>query len=188
MFRHYDNLKRAIALLGIVLTLSPCTQATHFFCHLVGCEKAVPIGQSHENTIATAGQAIASAGACGCAGIGCIGTGHIGTGPSTTGSDANPTLLGAWSGQDASAGDEESPCPCLPGCCCHQAPDPFSMPKGGSMADRLVSSGAVHYFTSLLTVTAGSNLPLPTTVLDPNGRLSAISAGTRCIELCRFLI
>jgi hypothetical protein len=179
MFRRYDNLKRVVALVGVVLTLSCSAQTGHFLCLMAGCSTTFDIGQGHR-------RAIVSTTACahenGCRAAECMVAGAIGNAPA----------LDPCTGHNASAGDRAcssgngSPCPCPPGCWCHQMPAPFSLPKIASVPIELILSGFVHCCAERLAVADCTYPSVP--VWTQVGGLSVDSSVARCAQLCRFLI
>ena len=183
MFRRYDNLKRAIALMGVMLTLSCCAQTAHFLCLVAGCAElsdngAADTGQCHRH-------ANSSTSECHHASE-CTTAGCLAADPAAYTSVKGHTLDKGHTGDKGHAEDEGGACPCPPSCWCHQTPDPFSMPNGASVPVRPLSPGAAPYLTTPLAV-AGCNQP-SSPVLASNGSLSANSSGARCAQLCRFLI
>lgn len=161
MFRRHDNLKRAVALLGVVLTLSPAGYAAHFTCSLVGCSSS-GTAELAEGSTDSCGHA------CDCS--------------------ASCTLIEAVTVTDQHATPsegEEGPCPCPPRCLCHRTPDPLDVPKGSSTSVELVVTGTVTWMGDSPAVTDGDQRSSAWVMVVG---LAPESSVARCAQLCRFLI
>jgi hypothetical protein len=161
VFRHYDNSKRAIALLGVLLALSPGAQHAHLLCELSGCSD-------------TSGVHACDAPDCSqnkkCS--------HTHVCHAHQHAAATLELKGDHHEHDGS-------CPCPPGCFCQQAPQPLDLPKDASRPFKLLLRSAAPALNT--TIAADQSNVAPSSWGRAIGESSASSVH-RCAQLCRFLI
>ncbi len=162
MFRRYDNLKRAIALLGVVVTLSSGTQQTHFLCDLAGC--VIPGSVRVEGVAPCCKQEGSSVGRC---------------------SHSQRSTSQVAGSQDRCAEENEGSCPCPPSCWCHQTPAPMNLPKDTSELPLLVLTGIENLGATAVETIDGSQPPQVVSTIALES--SSLSASQRCVQLCRFL-
>lgn len=172
MFHRHDNMKRTIALLGIVFTLLSGSPNQHIFC-------SIAEGGSGHVIISCHRQGSFTSDACphshGCLKIR----------SKKTKLETISSLL-ADCGQARCIKNQGRPCPCPSNCWCHQTPDPLGMPKGTVAGVVFEFSGTVHWVAASHVMTECDLGPL--TVRAPTDVFSADSATSRCTQLCRFLI
>lgn len=168
MFGRNDNLKRAIALLGVMLALSSGAQHVRLFCHVAGCHvaeyvtSAVGVEQCFKQESSSKNQCSHSQ-------------------PCET-----TQALIVVASQNGCTKDEGGSCPCPSGCWCHHAPAPMELPKSNSELSLLVLLGIGNLDAASIETIDG-NRPLQgvsTAALES----SVLSASQRCAQLCRFLI
>lgn len=156
MFRHHHNLKRALGLLGVVLALASSAQQSRLVCSLAGCAPSHFCGEHSDCDHARS---------------------------------VNPT--GPTSCEPACGGEgvnepcpTESPCPV--NCWCHQAPEPYGLPRVATeVLEPLEYSAATSSVGTLSEVAAKQVVAgKPAAVMDA----TVDSAVERCAVLCRFLI
>ena len=197
MFHRYDNIKRAIALLGVMFTLLSSSPYTHCFCQLAECSTGYASHGCHQRTnmktdacpdcyacrdahACQDAQVCRDVQACRdvqvCRGAhGCLKTRLETT--SSLPADCEQAMHSKNNGRE---------CPCPSNCWCHQTPDPLAMPKSTSSAVELVFSEMVHWFAAHHAAVDCDFASLPRRALTMD--LSADSAADRCTQLCRFLI
>ena len=170
MFRRYDNLKRGVALLGVVLALLSGVEHTHLLCQLGGCAEVVA-GQSYGHHHANQSAATTCSQSCSC------------KSPAyrITAKSATTKLVN----NDCGLAHQDGSCPCPPGCWCNRAPQPLELPRGPSESSVaqlvvLLSSDCVAYVAISLDAEAYSSTNEPS--------LLAQSSAELCASLCRFLI
>ncbi len=168
MFRRYDNLKRGVALLGVVLALLSGVEHTHLLCQLGGCAEVVA-DQSCKHRDADESAATTCSHSC----------------KSSVPRIAAKSTTAKLADSGCGLVHEDGSCPCPPDCWCNRAPQPLELPRGPSESSVaqlivLLSSGC---FTSVaISVDAepynGTN----------ESSLLAQTSPERCASLCRFLI
>ncbi len=157
-----DNLKRAIALLGIVLVVSSTAQYASLTYILAGsCDNSHQIEQSHRHDKSMAGQCSLD---CPCQ------TEHF---------------LDTTESQNASVGHEKGSSPCPPSCWCHQAPIPMELPKSTIDLSLLVILKLENSSTNSTEKSGSDQFLHAVSVIDLES--SALTASQRCVHLCRFL-
>lgn len=168
VFRRYNNMKRGVALLGVILALLSGVEHTHLLCQLGGCAEVVA-GQSCEHHDAEESATTPCSHSC------------KSSAPRIPAKSATEKLA------DSSCGlvHEDGSCPCPPDCWCNRAPQPLELPRGPSESSvaQLVTLLSGHGVASFaISVDAeslnGTNEPSTVTQTSPE----------RCASLCRFLI
>ena len=164
MFRRYDNLKRAICLLGVVLALSPSLQETHAFCFIAGCAPTHSSGEAD-------GSGDAEHTSC---------SGHDCSASDTCQSNSNDSEHHQEPGEQSPA-----QCPCPPACWCHQSPSPLELPKSGPAPFELLVAGPVYVALASFDTTQSAHLSRFDAISAIDS--SVKSAPQVCAQLCRFL-
>ena len=156
MFRRHHNLKRALGLLGVVLALASSAQQSRLLCSLAGCAPA---------------HACSADGGCRHA------------------SSVNPTgptaCESACDGEGVNATcPAESPCPA--DCWCHQAPEPYGLPRMATEALGSLECAVANLDFGTPSGVAAARVVAgkPAAVMDT----IANSAAERGAILCRFVI
>lgn len=160
VFRRYDNSKRVIALLGVMLALSSSAQQVRLYCYLIGCAPSSgDIVESDRTDYAAH---------TGCAR--CRAT-KATTGPIH---------------QHDGVNEGGNSCPCPQHCWCRQAPEPFELPRNGvDLAEVLLFS---TLFCPSMSIAEVVGEPPSPDALASEVVSSEDSATKRCARLCRFLI
>jgi len=164
MFYHYDNLKRAIGLLSVVLVLSSGFQQTGLCCYLAGSASTDSCNVAEEHCCSE----------------------HV--------CPHSPMRQGNSTPHESASQDECSdhlccsclgPCPCPPTCYCHQSPDPFELPRSAPEPTELLVLGSVCADVTMIGALHNEQLSRAAViaVLDS----SVKSAAQVCAQLCRFL-
>lgn len=165
MIRRYNNSKQITALLGVALALLPSVQHLHLLCHLGGCATSfsTETACNEHGNLETKTCCHSHAHAC------------------------TSTRETSFPSQQEDGIDEHSrSCPCPPDCWCHQAPQPFELPKCPlEPIEMLLQSIAQGDATNVTAIDFH-----PTLSYD---RFSVFATSTestvqRCAQLCRFLI
>lgn len=161
MFYRCDKLRRAICLLGVMLTLSPAMQGVHAFCQLSGCASDSSLESVAEHQ---------------CSNHGCSHSHRDHALTSNTSHDGC---------EEEPSGSSNSPCPCPPTCWSHQAPEPQELPKGAPVpAESLVQDG-IFLNATLLDTSRNEQQSRIGALASLDA--SAMSAAEICVQLCRFL-
>lgn len=164
VFRQYDNSKQAIAMLAILLALSPGAQHAHLFCHLGGCSPPLLELAGSDGFNKTAGT--------------CSHSHECQYLCQEKKANLSPSRQGDG------AREQDSSCPCPVSCWCHQSPQPFDLPKDASQPFELLRGPALCQVTTMAADRGKISLLGGAQAVDaPNE-----SAVHRCAELCRFLI
>ncbi len=158
MFRHYDNSKRAIALLGVVLALSSGFQQAHWLCELGGCKAASVADKSceHDSKVTHS----------------CTHSHGYNIGKPSASEDCDQSQKGS--------------CPCPPECWCHQAPQPLELPRSAPEPAELLLQGFVCGFANENAVADSDSICLHISAWANEAMVETSSE--RCAHLCRFLI
>jgi hypothetical protein len=162
VFGRYDNLKRAIALLGVMLALSSVAMDARLLCRLGECAVF-----SNEDPCSE--HASCETDPCG----------HLHT--CETGRAASPP---SW--PDDSVDDGAGACPCPPSCLCQQMPQPLELPRSTSEPTESLLENTMLCHTPMAAATEWD----PTSSHDWAAARGASteSAKQRCVKLCRLLI
>jgi hypothetical protein len=160
VFRHYDNSKRAIALLGALLALSPGAQHAHLLCEFSGCSDTSEVHACDARDCSQS-EKCSHSHAC-----------H--THQHTA---AALELKGDH--------EHDGSCPCPPSCFCHLAPQPLDLPKDAFEPIELLLRGAAPALNTMITVDQCNVAP---SRWDCAIGESSASSVHRCAQLCRFLI
>ncbi|QEG35887.1 hypothetical protein Pr1d_31930 [Bythopirellula goksoeyrii] len=158
VFRHYDNSKRAIALLGVVLALSSGFQQAHWLCELGGCKAAAVAVTSCEHHCAVTHSC----------------------------SHSHGCNADKPSGSEDCSGSQNGSCPCPPECWCHQAPQPLELPRSAPEPNELLLQGFVGGTVSVSAVANCDSASLHISAWANEAMVE--SSPERCAHLCRFLI
>lgn len=156
MFFRADNLKQKIAVAAILLSLSTLAQNSGLYCALGACETG---------RVAIA----AESGAC-CHDHGCQ-------------SDKQQP---APQGDQSKHRHDSCPCPCPDSCWCHQAPQPFELPKSFDEPFELAFLDVFAICNALVPGGLSDQWASVTWSVPPD--VDEESVVHRCAKLCRFLI
>ena len=162
MFRRYDNLKRALSLLGMALALSSTAPQTHAFCQQAECAAALPDCENRHSCPFAHSEPCCRSGS-----------------PADCGHSAMDGC------RDEHRGTQSDPCPCPPACWCHQSPEPLQLPRNApGPTDQLVQCAVYldHAELDSSRVEQQSRVAALES-LDS----SVMSAAQVCAQLCRFL-
>lgn len=167
MLRRYHNMKRGVALLGVVLALLSGVEQTHLLCQLGGCAASGCVDSS-EHACHQHGADEFEASPC---------SDSHRTSPAVA-AEKSASHVGGLAHKDHS-------CPCPPDCWCQRAPQPLELPRGstesgeGQLATVPANQGVAYY-----VVVVDVKPPAFAGEGSPLGKTSP----ERCAALCRFLI
>jgi hypothetical protein len=169
MFHPYDKLKRAIGLLGVVLALSSSFQKTHLFCYLADCTPTFSsvVAEGHDCSDHD------------CSDHGC---------PYSKANRKSHTATVMPTHDECAydlCGSRPGPCPCPPACWCHQAPEPFELPRSAPEPTELLVVGTVYLDVTIVGSLHGEHLSRCATIAALDS--SVKSSAQVCVQLCRFL-
>lgn len=159
MLFRYDNTKRGVALLGVVLALLSGVEQTHLLCQRGGCDWGV----EHPHDAGEC-KAPACSHACGLMPQG---------------------IAQHAASQAGEIAHRDGTCPCPPECWCQRAPMPQEPPR--EPAESGEAQQAAHFATQWAATSVVLVKAEPSSSLGELASLAKTSP-ERCASLCRFLI
>jgi len=197
VFCRFDNLKRAIALLGAMLAmLSGVVQDAHLCCVLGGCDLGgytvasveVQCCEHAAVTLESCCHSVTLESCCHSVSLESCCHSSVVTDescPHSQDCQSNRPVVAPSAPED---GDHRSDgnCPCPSECWCHHAPQPLELPKTAREPTELVLIGFVS--SSVATTVAVDSPPMSPHLTALDSALAARSSLQRCAQLCRFLI
>jgi len=181
MFYRNHNLRLAIGLLGVVLTLWSGVQQSHAFCYLAGCNSATTQSEKTEKADSIESVRCCSRSYSSKKGY-CSKKSYCSR--QTKSSSAESKSSAETEGVDLPNGS--CPCPCPPTCWCHQSPEPLGLPTSVPASIDLLSQGFGQSLAPMVQPSCCDQGLL----YDSNTTTDASIATVllRCAKLCRFLI
>lgn len=162
MFQRYNNTKRGVALLGVILALLSSMESSHLFCQMGLCsvaEAAKPCDQHVDSETESCSHS-----------KGCAASSEL-PAPNRQG-------CGIQNHQDGS-------CPCPPTCWCQQTPQPLELPKDSNSSAEIL---LLALSLSNTSVALSSDPAAKPGVNYLSGDSLHVTSTERCARLCRFLI